>query len=162
MTDEKRDVHQALMDRAYAKWYGPDGKTTLPLSKEEWWDILDEPEKVAVANGNFNYQVCNGGFPQWDDNRYATDEAIELIVEMSESLKSYEGQKVIRLIEKFQVIRKEWKNNEDDYSLDGQGDEDEDWNIYFKAANELSDLFYGFNTEWLKQVDAKLAETYKM
>lgn len=145
------DLHQEIMDRAYAKWRDPDGEPIADLTKENWWDLLDDEEKVAVANGNFNYQVCNGGFSQWDDNRYATDEAIELIVETCESLKTYEGQKVINLIEKFVRIREDFAEN------DEEGDETA-WNIYYEGTSELSDQFYDFNKKWLEQVDAKLVE----
>lgn len=53
------------MNQAYNKW----GKEKN-WNKQEFWDHINFQEKIAVALGNLNYQVENGGFEQWNDNGY--------------------------------------------------------------------------------------------
>ncbi len=55
--------HQTLMTRAYKKW--ANGMTYL-----DFLQALNVTERRAVTLGNLNYQVGNGGFLQWADNRY--------------------------------------------------------------------------------------------
>lgn len=64
---ENKDLHQNLMDQAYAKW---DARTT---NYNEFVDSLPKNERCAVLLGNMNYQVCNGGWIQWCDNGYCTE-----------------------------------------------------------------------------------------
>ena len=61
--DESINQVQPIMDRAYAGW--PNGSTY-----DDFLFTLDSVEKIVVLIGNLNYQVCNGGFFQWADNRY--------------------------------------------------------------------------------------------
>ena len=54
------------MNEAYAMW-----KTHKEWSIDEFFDHLSFIQRVAVALGNLNYQVGNGGFSQWGFNGYA-------------------------------------------------------------------------------------------
>src|SRR6476620_5098870 len=56
----------SLMETAYARWEANEAWNT-----NEFWEQLSEAESVAVFVGNLNYQVCNGGFGQWDGNYYS-------------------------------------------------------------------------------------------
>jgi hypothetical protein len=63
---------QALMDDVYTEWQKPES------GNKGKWDILEgfsPAHKVAVAFGNFNYQVENGGLSQWIYNGYFQDDA---------------------------------------------------------------------------------------
>lgn len=60
------DQHQILMNAAYDLW-----KKNTDWDKDAFFDRLDYPMRLAVALGNLNYQVENGGFGQWHDNGYA-------------------------------------------------------------------------------------------
>lgn len=64
---ETKDLHQTLMDQAYAKW--DDNTTTY----NDFIASLPKNERYAVLLGNMNYQVCNGGWIQWCDNGYCTE-----------------------------------------------------------------------------------------
>ena len=64
---EKIDIHQQLMDEAYEEWQ----KHAETWDKDVFFDHLDFIHRVAVALGNLNYQVRNGGFAQWHDNGYS-------------------------------------------------------------------------------------------
>ena len=74
MKDTKKDFHQALMDSAYNKW----GKNK-EWNKSQFFNHLDYLERIAVALGNLNYQVGNGGFIQWEDNSYKIEHASFLL-----------------------------------------------------------------------------------
>jgi hypothetical protein len=69
---EEQDIHQLLMDKAYA-----DERTRANTDGNNWSynRMLSEAtdiERLAVVLGNLNYQVENGGFNQWVDNGYCT------------------------------------------------------------------------------------------
>lgn len=66
MTTNENSVQQQIMDKAYE----------LFRAHPEWqiadlFDHLSYVQRVAVALGNLNYQVENGGFTQWYFNGYA-------------------------------------------------------------------------------------------
>lgn len=61
--DEAINQAQPIMDRAYAGW-PKDG------TYDDFLFTLGGIEKIVVLIGNLNYQVRNGGFFQWADNRY--------------------------------------------------------------------------------------------
>lgn len=98
--DEENSVHQKMMDESYEIW-----KKSSRLS------YLDFLEKVnnelgdgyvnAVITGNLNYQVTNGGFYQWYDNRYykTIDQLIDFLKLNFENEKLVI--KVISLLEEF-------------------------------------------------------------
>lgn len=67
MNEEKISIHQQLMDEAYTIWE----KNADLWDKDMFFDHLTYVQKVAVALGNLNYQVGNGGFSQWGFNGYA-------------------------------------------------------------------------------------------
>ncbi len=60
-------VWQDHMNAVYTKWQQ---NTKLPY--ETVLMRCNQVEFAAVLLGNFNNQVCNGGFQQWVDNGYAT------------------------------------------------------------------------------------------
>ena len=53
------------MDEAYDLWRKED------WDKDQFFDHLNYVQRVAVALGNMNYQVNNGGWSQWYFNGYA-------------------------------------------------------------------------------------------
>lgn len=58
--------HQDLMDDAYKLW-----RTQFPEQGYDYFfNELTPLLRKAVALGNLNYQVGNGGFFQWADNGY--------------------------------------------------------------------------------------------
>lgn len=69
------DRIQALADEVYGEWRKEENKGRGK------WDILggfSEAHQIAVAFGNFNYQVENGGLEQWIYNGYFHDDAEKL------------------------------------------------------------------------------------
>jgi hypothetical protein len=59
---------QLVMDSAYGLW-----RDNEQWSYEDFMFNIPALERRAVALGNLNYQVNNGGFMQWIDNGYAKD-----------------------------------------------------------------------------------------
>ena len=61
---EKSPYWQSIMSGAYQNWRRSD------LSYEQFLLGLQVEVRRLVILGNFNYQVCNGGFSQWIYNHY--------------------------------------------------------------------------------------------
>jgi hypothetical protein len=73
--EEYGDRIQSLMDEVYDEWRKEENKG------KGKWDVLagfSEAHQIAVAFGNFNYQVGNGGISQWIYNGYFEDDAEKL------------------------------------------------------------------------------------
>jgi len=66
---------QSLMDEFYNEWQKEENK-----NKDKWEVLgnLSEAHQIAVAFGNFNYQVENGGIHQWIYNGYFHDDSEKL------------------------------------------------------------------------------------
>jgi hypothetical protein len=64
MKNEKTIIHEVLIEEAYALWQKND------WTKAQFFDHLDYTHRIAVALGNLNGQVNNGGFSQWIFNGY--------------------------------------------------------------------------------------------
>lgn len=60
-------LHQDLMNEAYELW-----NNQPSLDYEQFLEMLNNKQRAAVVLGNFNYQVENGGFYQYHDNKYYT------------------------------------------------------------------------------------------
>lgn len=72
------DKWDVLMQAEYKRWQEHDRKEDLlasggrPWSYEQFIESIQKPfHKDVILLGNFNYQVCNGGFMQWIDNGYS-------------------------------------------------------------------------------------------
>lgn len=63
--EQAENYLQKIMNVAYENWRKTD------WSQAKFWLHLSYSQKVAVYFGNLNYQVYNGGFFQWHDNRYS-------------------------------------------------------------------------------------------
>jgi len=68
--EPKFDLHQALMDKAHARWNG--GEYTV-LTRAMWYKHLLEWERAAVVLGHLNRQIENGGVSQYVCNGFAAD-----------------------------------------------------------------------------------------
>ncbi len=64
--EKVENVIQTVMDGAYNAY-----KANPEWSLDQFYFNLAPIERRAVALGNLNYQVNNGGFMQWIDNGYA-------------------------------------------------------------------------------------------
>jgi hypothetical protein len=129
---------QALMDQAYARF-------DRGMSLEQFWDQLNADERVAVFVGNLNYQVENGGFMQWMDNGYATDEVVGFLTRLFNNRIGTEAtREVAELIKQAYRFADEIRN----YDFD-------------EADRELDKLdrkFYELNAEMLADVERFLVE----
>jgi hypothetical protein len=67
---------QSLIAEVYSEWQKDENKG------KGKWEVLEgfsEEHKIAVAFGNFNYQVENGGIEQWIYNGYFHDDSEKFI-----------------------------------------------------------------------------------
>lgn len=67
MKSEAESIWQIHMNNVYDKW-----QQNRNTPYETILMRCNQVEFAAVLLGNFNHQVCNGGFEQWIDNGYAT------------------------------------------------------------------------------------------
>ena len=71
--ENESTMHQVMMDKAYELWN--DSEESKKMSYERFLDKvndeLGENYFFAVITGNLNYQLENGGWIQWFDNKYS-------------------------------------------------------------------------------------------
>ena len=110
-TNRKKDHTQSLMDTAYDKWrdsqeIDADGMR-YSWSREEFLSQCSYLEKVAVCFGNMNYQVENGGWSQYVENHYASEETFDFLEETLEKFKEMIVSNKPIAIESFREMVKE-------------------------------------------------------
>lgn len=153
MLDQKTDKHQQLMDQAYDRW-----QKNQHWSQEEFFDELTPAEKFAVAFGNLNYQVENGGFAQWWGNDYGTAETVAYLKRQSRKLGDVGARLDAMLDEYLEETKgltqdKFWR----EYCSNQWGDGDEElFEPTQENLDELTDRFYALNQELLAAVEAHL------
>lgn len=141
------DMHQSLMNSAYERW-----KVSDKMSKEEFHDTLTPVERFAVHTGNFNYQVCNGGFMQWWDNRYGTPDTVEFLLRACERMNTETSKKVSVLLQKYKRVM---SNYEPNASARDYPDEDQ-WEEISAGLDGLDTAFYDINDQFLVDCEAHL------
>lgn len=145
------DRHQELMDQAYDRWQANKG-----MKKDEFWSTLSDEERFAVFTGNFNQQVCNGGFYQWHDNRYGVPEVVDYLIEHL-SAQGPISKQVVGLLVQFKAIvrnNEEAEPDEDDCSTDP----------LYESLNEanLDSTYYQINDAFLVECEQALQDgSYK-
>jgi len=145
----KADTIQKLMDQAYARW-------SEGMGPDEFWAQLSAAEEVAVATGNLNYQVENGGFSQWLGNRYATPASVA-VLRATLARCGEPGEAGLKILNEF-LSAIAWDQGEyDESALD-----DEDWDTMQAACDRLSSAFYKVNTAMVEAVDAYVAATFRL
>ena len=85
------DVHQQLMTNAYTNF-----------KNVGFLESLDETERYAVALGNLNYQVHNGGWAQWIMNGYCV--AFPHVIEALNAVGTEKAMKVKAMVESMEDI----------------------------------------------------------
>ena len=149
---EKHLVFQGLMDRAYDRW-------DRGTSRESWLAVLEDDEVTAVHFGNMNYQVENGGWPQWVCNRYASHKVLNFIrnrmscdleqtpdVVSAAQLLEEAAHHIEKLIEFYACPHSD--------GCDHSEDEDE---YEFACLSEFDDHYYDINDGLMQAVENYLA-----
>lgn len=142
------ELFQATMDRAYDRWQANQGMT-----QQAFWDQLDADERIAVFCGNLNYQVENGGFAQWFDNGYATDETLGFLLRFTGTHSGEAMKAVNQILYEFShaVARCGLDLNDGWRNMD---EEDAEW--FMDLIDPLNDRFYKVNEAWVAEVEAIL------
>lgn len=136
------DFHQKLMNEAYDV-FGDHPE----LTHEEFFNGLDNIHKIAVVTGNFNYQVCNGGFMQWHRNQYSKQ--FDFLSNVLDEMDTASSLRALRLAEKALVALK----RHDNYSGDN---EDAAWDRARDAVGPLDSKFYEIDGQLLADVESFL------
>lgn len=132
------DTIQKLMDQAYARF-------DRGMSLEQFWDQLNADERVAVFVGNLNYQVENGGFMQWIDNGYATNETVAFL------------NRLFNVRIGFDSTRRVAQLMNQAYSF-ADGVREEDFDYLDSQLDQLDRDFYEINDEMMADVERFLVE----
>lgn len=139
------DLHQSLVDTAYERWEVDKG-----MSKAAFHDMLTPQERFAVHTGNFNYQVCNGGFTQWWDNQYGMPSTVEFLLRAMERMDTDIARAVAELLSFYKRII-------GSYSPSKHFEIDEDkWERIHDKLSELDTKFYELDEQFLKDCEAHL------
>jgi len=136
--DMDNSTMQALMDTAYEFWQSKKG-----LSKKDFWNSLDSKPKAAVAIGNLNYQVTNGGFTQWHYNGYS--EAFDTIDFVCRQVGTANSLAVLKIVNEVMTELEE---------LDEESEGHDDYD----ALDALDSRFYAINEAFLEDVEAWLVK----
>lgn len=137
-TISPKTLHEQIMERAYDKWRQGKGNAWF-------WAQLTPSERFAVFTGNLNYQVCNGGFSQWEGNNYAAPEIVEFLKELPKV--GAVSLMVGSLVQEFSNIRTKLM------STGSPSDNDED-DTY--AYDHLDKAYYKINDAFLLECEAHL------
>lgn len=131
---------QSLMNEFYNEWQKEENKG------KSKWDVLgefSEAHQIAVAFGNFNYQVENGGIHQWIYNGYFYDDA-EKLTEYLESGKGLDErcQKILDTVYKIEQNARDTDCDRDGHYTDPD-DEDGEWQFIGDMINcDAFDIWY--------------------
>lgn len=150
MRPENEATLQAIMDAAYDKAKAA-GWATIRTHADHL-DLLDMIERRVVVIGWLNYQVCNGGFHQWADNRYgsewrATIRALEAVDgpacrEVARLVQEVGGRLEYNRHGNLKYARNEWGDydeGDDTYNFDEQDDTFYADNLNERMMDELAD-----------------------
>lgn len=140
MTDvkSKHPTFDSLMNAAYDRW-------TDQMSKEQFMAQLVGLEVFAVHYGNLNYQVCNGGFAQWQGNYYQTDASVGAIQTFLRMIGTDEAREVLGLLGQFIELGREEDLEEYEYEA------------WYGRQDALNSQFYKINDVVIDQAEALLA-----
>ena len=135
-----QDRMQEVMTKAYERY-------TPEMTRQEFWDQLDATERAVVFVGNLNYQVCNGGWPQYADNGYAQAESLNYVLRLCHKMDTPASKTVAGIIEKFLPLWKDWKHAEED-----RWSAHDTWPGFYENCEPLNEAFYDVNEQWMEDV----------
>lgn len=144
MGNVRIDTFARLMDTAYDRF--PKGRSYI-----EFFASLSGFERMAVAIGNLNYQVENGGWVQWIDNRYgeasgrSAIEALRIIGGPSCLIVADMAERVLALVA--DTCDEDYEDDEDDEDSGNTSD----------PLDALSTDYYGLNADMLAEAEAFFA-----
>jgi hypothetical protein len=134
-----------MTDAAYARWQA----STPQWSKEAFRDQLTPQERVAVTVSNLVSQVRNGGFLQWFDNGYATQDSVAFLHRALHRMQGHNPatEKVLQLLAQF----------DDAVDLpEGPPTNEEDHLLLSEDLSDLDTDFYEVDTAFLQEVERYL------
>lgn len=156
------DIHQFIMDRAYARWQEHD--TTAQeeerwddiWSQEEFWQQLYPIEKVAVYCGNLNYQVENGGWIQWIDNGLAVcaNELEHILINViNTDTSKHVAHLMVDILSHYDCVEKAREILDNSYELDCSGEDLLD----IPRFDYEDDMYYDkYSEQFMKDVEEYL------
>lgn len=162
--NDKVDIHQKLMDESYDWWRSQEG-----MRQHQFIDKLSEQftefHKIAVILGNLNYQVCNGGFAQYDGNGYSSnlDDVLSFLEEHKNYDPSFEEVMHIctEVYEELDFRRRVLEEiNKMDYDVQDYV-RDAVYHYPETSFNRMDNNYYQINDKFLEAINRWLSENYK-
>lgn len=142
--DEGEDLHQQLMNEAYDEW-----QKHKEWSKTDFMDSLDDIHREAVALGNMNYQVQNGGWEQWHDNGYSFQfDLVDDVLEKIGTRTSTEARRILGQV--MEII--EQMGGARSGGFEFGGDEDETMDLR-EQLDEFDDQYYEIDDQLMKDAE---------
>lgn len=132
---------QAVMDRCY-EWCR---KCGYDMSYGQFLKSLRDNDRAVVTCGNLNYQVENGGFNQWLDNRY--DSGAPYLLAMCDEIASPATKQVAELVR--EAMRRNDVNNRM-FESNAFDPIDED----YLSMDSLDESYYAISDQFLTDVAA--------
>lgn len=151
--EKASELIESIM-QAVGERYPIDCGQGVPHYKDYIENNLTPKDRFAVACGALNYQVCNGGFQQWIENGYGTNDTRAFLVKILEA--QYLPQKraavggVLRLLGTLKSIDErltfEWVDDTDG----ADGIENAGFNEI--ESLKLDDQYYAINDDFIVEV----------
>lgn len=88
------DTFYRHVDEAYDRW-----NVHSEWSKTKFWNQLSEVERICVFANSLEYQVLNGGFRQWIENRYCTKMSMAVLKDLCREIGSPISLEVLDMLE---------------------------------------------------------------
>ena len=154
MANDRHPVMEMITDRAYRRWRDQN------LNRHDFYESLDQFEKIAVHFSGLDAQVCNGGFSQWYDNAYYTPEVMEYLRVMTRDILPDKDDGVTRQMydilvavdRKITAVRR----LENDLSM-YDDEKDDELNQAHDDLDDLSDDYYKIDDDLMDEVEQYLA-----
>jgi hypothetical protein len=147
MREEKHPVFQGLMDTAYDRYKASEPET---WTKDAILLQSVGDEVFAIALGNFNYQVENGGIMQWIGNEYATDLAVSALKVALLMIGTESAKQTSEIIEEAIKI-----GLKEPFSGSWDADDDDtEWAQWRDALGKLDSRYYDINDQLIDDVEA--------
>jgi hypothetical protein len=138
---------EGIMEGAYDRWQANN------WSQQEFWDQLDAAERFTVFIGNMNYQVENGGFIQWWDNYYATEENVRYILRACDRIGTEASQNVSFILSKVLQILSPYDPRHP--SMD-----EETFEEIYEHLSALDTIYYQIHERFLRDCEVYLNQTW--
>ena len=151
--NETSNLHQRIMDKAYERW-----QSSNAMTQTSFWNTLSPLEQAAIFLGNFNYQVCNGGFSQWWGNDYAKARVIQTIEACCDTMNTENAKKVRVLMRDYRAVFRRFTDKGLDATESEMRLSEGEYDEFERDLSALDSRYYLINEAFMAEVNEYLAK----